>query len=98
MTKAGMDKLIVEYLQINGFNFSGITSIGSKTFKIKGHFVLEWDGCYPIVKINPNWISGLSAPGLIDLEYLKKVIQDSDDGTWYENYMNELSDLEYKNG
>lgn len=86
-----LESLKVTNLEVEGKTFTAKVKVGSKTLNIKGLFTLYWHGTIPDVIINLNCISGMSAPNLLDIDYLCEQIGKTDDGTWYHEYMNSLS-------
>lgn len=79
-------------LFVRGYEFTGVVEVDGKDIKIKGEFVLDWDDQYPLVHVSPMWIYGIDDVRFIDLEDLRAQIQETDDGEWYNEHMNNLSE------
>jgi len=92
-----MKKVKVNDLRVNMQNdsFTGYIDLDDNTYDIQGTFDVHFESTYPIVTIETLEVMGADTVhnlNMIDKTDLCERIERKDNGTWYENYMNRMSD------
>lgn len=93
-------KTKIDSLKIKGYDFTGYILVENTEYHVDGQFSVRFNGQYPTVEVTDIGFSDVfedsDLSNIVDLADLEARILDTDDGSWYDDYLDYRAEQQWE--
>lgn len=90
----------IDSLKIKGYDFTGYILVENMEYRVDGQFSVRFNGQYPKVEVIDIGFSDVfedsDLSNIVDLVDLEDRILDTDDGSWYDDYLDYRAEQQWE--